>query len=272
MQTTPDCWYIEVDGSSQGPFPFATVRQAAREGKLGPATLVWCPGMSDWIAAGRVEGLFLPPALPYSDPPTLQIRMLDLDGGLAIGPDDPFSRAIAPQRPGAWRRFVARWIDLWLSVLPTALLAGLAFGLLSAEFGIWIQNNEALFGILIMPIAFLIDACVVRIFGNSLGKSVLGLRVCNTLGEPLRFQDYLKRNFSIWWYGCGACIPPLSVFMMVYQARSILHNGGTAYDIGRFRVDGEKLSRLRVAVAGLLVVTILAGSIILSIAGTTRAG
>ncbi len=62
-------WHLAENGRAVGPFPIEELARRAAAGRLGPETLVWSPGMSDWQPAGRVAelaGLFeaKPPPLP----------------------------------------------------------------------------------------------------------------------------------------------------------------------------------------------------------------
>ncbi len=54
-------WYHARNGSQSGPVDFETLRTMAAKGDLdAEKDLVWSNGMKDWIAAGKVAGLFDP--------------------------------------------------------------------------------------------------------------------------------------------------------------------------------------------------------------------
>ncbi|MGF1474203.1 MAG: SPFH domain-containing protein [Geminicoccaceae bacterium] len=62
-------FHLAVNGEAQGPFGMGELGVRAGQGELTPETLVWRPGMKDWIAAGEVSelsGLFAstPPPIP----------------------------------------------------------------------------------------------------------------------------------------------------------------------------------------------------------------
>lgn len=62
-------WYHTRKGQQVGPVDFETLRGMAAKGELdAEKDLVWTNGMKDWIAAGKVAGLFdqAPPSLPVS--------------------------------------------------------------------------------------------------------------------------------------------------------------------------------------------------------------
>jgi hypothetical protein len=85
--------------------------------------------------------------------------------------------------------------------------------------------------------------------------------VRRTTGEALAFWPYAKRNLSVWAYGLGLCIPILSIFTMISQARWLKNNGAAGYDVGRYRVDADKLTTLR-SISAALVILSLFGAMI----------
>jgi hypothetical protein len=64
-------WYHTRNGSQSGPVDFETLRDLAAKGELdAEKDLVWSNGMKEWIAAGKVAGLFdqVPPPVPQVGP------------------------------------------------------------------------------------------------------------------------------------------------------------------------------------------------------------
>ena len=64
-------WHIAEAGQSVGPFTPPQMAQAIASARISRDTLVWCPGMSEWMAASEVEGLAgyfapSPPPVPGS--------------------------------------------------------------------------------------------------------------------------------------------------------------------------------------------------------------
>lgn len=52
-------WYVTHEGKQFGPVAFEDLKYEAERGKLNPRLdMVWKAGMTDWIAAGDLEGLF----------------------------------------------------------------------------------------------------------------------------------------------------------------------------------------------------------------------
>ena len=52
-------WHIAVAGETHGPFTLAQLADAAAQGQLTAATMVWTPGAPGWQPAGQVPQLAL---------------------------------------------------------------------------------------------------------------------------------------------------------------------------------------------------------------------
>lgn len=55
---TKQQWFFSTDGHRQGPYTAKEMRLAADSGRLAPDDMVWREGMSNWVKATRVRGLF----------------------------------------------------------------------------------------------------------------------------------------------------------------------------------------------------------------------
>jgi hypothetical protein len=62
-------WFYFQGGHRGGPVSFAQLRQLTESSALQATDLVWKEGATDWMAAGSVEGLFPPAAIPIADFP-----------------------------------------------------------------------------------------------------------------------------------------------------------------------------------------------------------
>ena len=62
-------WYCMVGGDRYGPVEESVLRDWIREGRVGPDTLIWTPGMAQWQPAGTVSGFFIGGAAPQAAPP-----------------------------------------------------------------------------------------------------------------------------------------------------------------------------------------------------------
>lgn len=72
-------WHCSIGGQQYGPVPEEELRSWAVTGRIKPTDYVWSEGMTDWVPASTVEGLFLagaagalasgaPPAASYLKP------------------------------------------------------------------------------------------------------------------------------------------------------------------------------------------------------------
>src|SRR5262245_65603172 len=116
MQSNNDKWYVGFEGQSYGPYPFETLRLEAAAGRMPPETFVWAPGMEGWKAAREIKGLFEIPRPPSPSPHAAQTIVPQVNGsGVHEAQHEEPKKGPDLQVAGAWRRFFARWIDLWLT-------------------------------------------------------------------------------------------------------------------------------------------------------------
>ena len=60
-------YHVAVNGQVSGPYNKNTLTQMFLSGQFLPSTLVWKPGMAEWMRADTVDdlkGLFMPPVPP----------------------------------------------------------------------------------------------------------------------------------------------------------------------------------------------------------------
>ncbi|MFN7310890.1 MAG: RDD family protein [Vampirovibrionales bacterium] len=134
---------------------------------------------------------------------------------------------------GAWRRFFARIFDIEF----TGLLLCLPITLLCLLFPVSkniVENLSAMQGLFISvfltPFSFLADSFVHDVFGNTLGKQLLGVRVINQDNTPLSLTAYLKRNFAVYIKGLWFYLPLLDFIPMLKEARRIRYKLPSSYD------------------------------------------
>jgi uncharacterized RDD family membrane protein YckC len=132
----------------------------------------------------------------------------------------------------AWARFFARIFDVWCEILITGFFLAVFLGGLSTNFIEWFNQPSAdyFFNILCLPIALLLDASLYYLFGNTPGKALLGLKVITLSGEPLKFKEYLHRNFLLWKSGFAFGIPLFNLYTMEKQFRRIKKGQQASYD------------------------------------------
>lgn len=53
-----DNWYVDNNGTQDGPYAWPLIYRRAQQGTLTPDTKVWAEGMADWVPAKQVPNLF----------------------------------------------------------------------------------------------------------------------------------------------------------------------------------------------------------------------
>ena len=237
-----DEWWYSVGDARKGPVSIDSFRTMLLEGKVSQGTLVWKEGQAEWAPLSEISDLrqfvrAVPPELPK---PTVREQLIAL----------PLA--------GPWRRFFARLVDLWVIALPTAFLVALALSSLSPSFGLWIQRpgSEYSLGWLLLPLVLLTEAGIFAIFGNTLGKAVLGISVTTVGAQRLTAAQYFHRQLGVYWFGLGTGFPLVSLFTMARQHGRDKSGGHARYDEGTFNVKAPKLGVIR-AVSAIFIVTAL---------------
>ncbi len=226
-----DEWWYSIGDARKGPVSLDVLRAMLLEGKVAQSTLVWKEGQASWA--------------PLSELPDLQQVVR------AVPPELPKPTArehlIALPLAGPWRRFFARLVDLWIIALPTAFLVAFALSILSPAFGLWIQRpgSDYAFGWLLLPFVLLAEAGIFAIFGNTLGKALLGVSVTTVDAQRLTAARYLRRQLGIYWFGLGTGFPLVSLFTMARQHGRLKSGGHARYDEGNFNVKAPKLGIIR---------------------------
>ena len=200
-------YYQDIDGNRVGPVSAEAVIEAARNGTISSASLVWCEGMADWIplqAAAGDLGLTVP-----SSSPMLSSAM----GEVALArerlllPGEGRAAAVADVVPAGFiRRWAALFVDGCVLLVPVTLVVfGLALGLglsgldRGTRGGAYAQSP--LLTLVVYAVYFLGSALYFAGMESSrhqatLGKLALGIKVTDNEGRRLAFGHALGRWFS----------------------------------------------------------------------------
>jgi len=60
-EPNPQPWYANIDGANQGPVDESTLKRWIVDGKVTADTMIWRPGMQDWISAETIRPDWFPP-------------------------------------------------------------------------------------------------------------------------------------------------------------------------------------------------------------------
>jgi len=234
-------WWYSTGKSKKGPVSMDTLRKMLVEGPLSANSLVWREGMAAWAPLAEVTDLnqvtrALPPELP---------RLMERE------------QLISLPLAGPWRRFFARLIDLWVIALPTGFLVSYALASFSLSFALWVQRpgSEYAFGWLLAPLVLAIEGVIFGLFGTTVGKGLLGVKVTTVSAQRPTASQYFQRLVGVYWYGLGTGFPFVSLFTMARQYGRLKAGKQAGYDEGRFNVKAPKLGALRLIAA--VVVTVV---------------
>ena len=153
-----DEWYYNHEGETLGPVSSAELADRARRGGLDPqSALVWKAGMTDWLPAGEIEGLFERRTLP---PPDLT-QVAQVNPPLSPRQKKELGeRDLKPVYPGAGR------LSFYFMVLifPVLWTLGLKFGMpfLIKQFG-EVLMKQAMIYLPFVPYLFVFIIAVRRL-------------------------------------------------------------------------------------------------------------
>ncbi|QTQ33021.1 putative protein DUf4339 [Aromatoleum bremense] len=201
-------WWYESRGNRRGPVPIELLKTLLDERQISLDTLVWREDMENWE---RLSSLVeLAQMIPAAPPPLPKAR---------------------PVTAGPWRRFWARTLDTWLELVVVVLLM-LVVSRMFPSVQEWFSTptGSAFFALTMLPSAQAVDATSHVIFGNTLGKALLGLHVANRNGHPLIFSEHLERNLGMWLRGIALGFPLIGHVAMWRQANRLRQKQLASYD------------------------------------------
>ena len=222
-------WYVESK-KKKGPVETEDLNELLQAEKITINTMAWCKGMEDWRPICDIKELT---ALKAVIPPPIPVNGLE---------------STDYKWAGAWRRFFARIFDVWWESLLTGLVSAYIAAQVIPGYYEWIMKPDSgyLFAFVTFPLIFIFDAIIHRLFGNTPGKALLGLKVKGSNGLPLSFKNYLGRNLRVYFSGFGMGVPLINLFTMGYQARRMGEGRHASYDEGKERgVYAKPISVLR---------------------------
>lgn len=139
---------------------------------------------------------------------------------------------ISECRNFAWRRWAARMFDLCLGCV-FAFVFGLIVGASSSTPWIVQPQNRVWVFLLGTGIVFFSDVAVFALFGQTLGKKICGIRVCDANGNPIGRWAYFGRAWGVFLLGEGLGIPFVCLGTELWQACRVGKGLPAAYDEGR---------------------------------------
>lgn len=184
-------WYYADAGEQLGPVDAVVLAELARQGRIGPGTLVWREGWSQWRPLSEVA------AELGMDMPTTSTTATAPPPAAVVTPSPaPAADPTAVVYAGFWRRFAALFIDalilsavFYTLMFVMILLVGIGSGFEGFEGDeppVWFTFTFVLLGLGYYPMA----ACYYALQESgphqaTLGKRALGIKVCDMDGRRL---------------------------------------------------------------------------------------
>jgi hypothetical protein len=263
-------WYYSGGGKPVGPHSADDIESLFVTGQINSDTMIWRKGMPQWAPladvpdfAGLQSDDLPPPLPPMTQPkspapePTRAEREaigesdevdLDDDGKPDREPIFNFSEAsLTPNLAGPWTRYFARSIDL--TVIGSVLLTTIYWVLPSISPAAYLQvyavDGRAWF-LIMLPFAHFINAIIITLAGNSLGKAIFGIKVEPLPGrDRFTFSQNLSREFRVYTQGMAFGIPLVNLITMIPAFRAVSSTGQAPYDFRIATVQAYSTSKFR---------------------------
>ena len=132
--------------------------------------------------------------------------------------------AALSQKPRPWRHWLAKSLDLPILSNLSILIGGFVGLMIWPDAG----PQAMLIGV---PIFFMLEALIMKIFGATPGKALLNIKVRKN-GQHIGFFAGIGRSIQSHVVGAGAWIPVLSVVVMLAARQRMLETGRSAWDLG----------------------------------------
>lgn len=248
-----DWWYAR-DGKPVGPYNLNALQEKFRLGEITLQTLFWREGLAGWVAVAEepeLSGALVSTQKNASVPPPLQaVREPALQPqhqhAAVVQPravqSEPYVQADELISAGNIRRFLARSLDIGISgtlVIIALVVVSTIIRLVISSIHIPTPKigiaTVMLASMLFLPATLVVDALIYGIFGNTLGKALLGIRVLAESDERLGFGAYLGRNFQIWLLAFGLGLPLVNLLTLAFQAFNASSGNPATYDAGAGR-------------------------------------
>ena len=146
----------------------------------------------------------------------------DIDAGHSVDFDSGQFHATKLATP--WARLWSKMLEIGIAQLVVGLGLGLFAPSLVSQAAFSGPGGDRLLGFLTLPLSIALDACVQSLFGNTLGRAVVGIRVQGADHSRPTLYVCLKRNFHIYVFGLALGVPIINLFTM-WNSYSKLKSG-----------------------------------------------
>ena len=121
-------------------------------------------------------------------------------------------------------------------------------------------NSAGALGLLMTPLALFAEALIFGLFGTTIGKLLMGVRVTLLGGARPTYLQYLGRVLRVYWSGLALGIPLFALFTMWRQHSRLKANKPATYDEARFQVHASPMGAIRRSVSAFAVLAMVVGA------------
>ncbi|MRG54200.1 DUF4339 domain-containing protein [Phyllobacterium sp. SYP-B3895] len=251
-------WHFVENEVPVGPVTEQEMIDRIRGGRLKPTTLVWSEGLTSWESAESIETfkrLFraTPPPLPTAPktpplPAFSSKRPIFADDVKTYDPTDlPLQRAIVA-KGSPWSRYAARLLDQVIWAVPAVFVLLVIAAITQNPWFINLLSNQVAAILMIMPLFGLFNALTMTFFGNTIGKTIMGVNVRPENGRKAGLSFYLLRELKVLVFGMGIGFPIVAFFTQLYQHKKVKIEGQATYDRDLAEVNVYFTSKIRMGV------------------------
>jgi uncharacterized RDD family membrane protein YckC len=162
-----------------------------------------------------------------------------------------------------WPRLWARLLDSWLNLLLIGAVVGILFPALFQMPAFEGRRGDLLLDVAFLPLALMLDAGIQALFGNTLGKWLVGIRLEQIDGGRPSTVTTLQRNLRLYVQGFILGLPLLNLFGMARANDRLSREGATLWDaaLGTRVVDRAGHILRTVFTAGLALTLNIGGTV-----------
>ena len=207
-------WFYIRDHHQHGPVGLFELEKLFEQGVLSGETFIWTKEMEGWQMANCLSY--------FSDKFFITDQVEQSSDNLA-GQWQEIKKDTYPKgRP--FIRYLARLFDLSLFSLFLIIFVSI----FSPKFVV--HSSPIFIFILSLFLYILVEAVILSIFGNTLGKSILNARIRTMNGEPINFFTALKRSIFVTAAGMGFGVPLINFICFYFSYFDLKRNGKSTWD------------------------------------------
>ncbi|WML57603.1 RDD family protein [Neobacillus sp. PS2-9] len=244
-----NAWFYIRDHQQQGPVGTFELKKLLEQGILTAESFIWTKELEGWQ---MVKSLNLFPDSMVNSRMKEETPRSTLAGDWEEVKKDTYPNG----RPIV--RYLARFFDLSLFSLFLITLVSVFSPRFIVE-----SSGIAIF-MFSLVLYILVEASILSIFGNTLGKTILHARLRMVNGEHIDFFTALKRSIFVTAAGMGFGIPLINFICFYFSYFDLRKNGRSTWDnqIGTVVLYG-KVSFARIVFVSLFPISLLVAGLII---------